>query len=31
MASAAKCHDTFEAVVAGDMRFLGVEKTSDPP
>ena len=23
MASASKCHNTFEAVVAGDMKFLG--------
>ena len=31
MTSAAKCHDTFVAVVAGDMKFLGVENRSDPP
>ena len=31
MASAAKCHDTYEAVVAGDMKFLGVEERSGPP
>ena len=31
MASAAKCHDTLEAVVAGDMKFLGVEDRSGPP
>ena len=31
MASAAKCHDTFEAVVAGDMKFLGVEERSGLP
>ena len=31
MASAAKYHDTFEAVLARDMKFLGVENRSDPP
>ena len=31
MASAAKCHDTLEPVVAGDMKFLGVEDRSGPP
>ena len=31
MVSAAKCHDTFEAVVAGDMKFLGAEERSGLP